>query len=115
MEILEKSPFFCYFVSRECFSRTDKVLIVYVIYSDIILFFSFNKTETKTDGKERNGLGWKTNVEIPVETVWVMGRTLGCQQVALKHFDPPATIMTLIIRLKEILSWGKISDILMGF
>lgn len=36
MEILEKSHFFCYFVSRESFSRIDKLLIVYVIYSDIL-------------------------------------------------------------------------------
>lgn len=36
MEILEKSHFFWYFVSRESFSRIDKLLIVYVIYSDIL-------------------------------------------------------------------------------
>lgn len=102
MEILEKSHFFSCFVNREHFSMIDKVLIVNVIYSSIILFF--NNTETKTDGKGKNGMGRKTNVEIPLEYVWVMGRTLGCQQVASKHVDPPATIMTLIIRLKEILS-----------
>lgn len=35
---MKKSNFFSYFVSREHFSRIDKVLIVYVIYSPIILF-----------------------------------------------------------------------------
>lgn len=38
MKILEKSHFFCYFVSKESFSRINKLLIAYVIYSDIILF-----------------------------------------------------------------------------
>lgn len=40
MEILEKSNFFCYFVSKESFTRIDELLIVYVIYSDIILFLT---------------------------------------------------------------------------
>lgn len=65
--------------------------------------------------KKKNGMGRKTNVEIPLESVWVMGRTLGCQQEASKHVDPPAPIMTLIIRSKEILSWGTIFDILSIF
>lgn len=51
--------------------------------------------------KKQINSGGKSSLEIPLETVWVMARTLACQQVAQKPADPPATIMTPIIRLKE--------------
>lgn len=58
--------------------------------------------------KKQIDLRGKTSLEIPMETVWVMAETLTCQQVAQKLSDPPATIMTPIIRLKDSLSWEKI-------
>lgn len=64
--------------------------------------------------KKQIDSGGKTSLEIPLETVWVMARTLACQQVPPKPADPPATIMTPIIRLKESLRWEKIPDILKG-
>lgn len=97
-----------------CWHKLDRnpillKLIKLLYFPDILA-----KQRLKQMEKKQIDPGGKTSLEIPLETVWVMARTLACQQVAPKPSDPPATIMTPIIRLKERISREKIPDILKG-
>lgn len=54
--------------------------------------------------EKKMNLQEQRSVKNPLETVSALALTVKCQQVDLKSVDPPASIMTPIMRLRAILS-----------